>query len=68
VFNCDALPAFVSSCLQHKPSASSLHSLTESMGFGATPVVRLVCPLWHSSAPSKTLNLPHALYKNQWLS
>jgi hypothetical protein len=68
VFNCDALPAFVSSCLQHKPSTPSFHSLTESMGFRATTIVRLVCPLWHSSTPSKTLNLPHVLDKNQWLS
>ena len=68
VFNCDALPAFIPSSLQHKPSTSSFHSLTESMGFRTTTIVRLVCPLWHSSTPSKTLNLPRALAKNQWLS
>jgi hypothetical protein len=50
VFNGDALPAFVPSRLQYKPSTSSLHSLTESMGFRATTIVRLVCPLWHSSS------------------
>ena len=68
VFNRNALTAFVPSCLKHKASTTSLHSLTESMGFCASTVIRLVCPLWHSSAPSKTLNLPHGLYKNQWLS
>ena len=47
VLNCNALPAFVPSCLQHKPSTTCLHSLTESMGFRASTVIRLVCPLWH---------------------
>jgi hypothetical protein len=44
-----ALPALVSSGFQHEPAASRFHALAKPMCFRAMTVVRLVCPLRHSS-------------------
>ena len=57
VLDGNSLPALVSSRFQHEPAATRLHTFSKSVRFGATAVVRLVCSLWHSYAPSKTLNL-----------
>src|SRR5262249_4369310 len=51
------LPALNASCFQHEPAATRFHAFAKSMRFRTTAIVRLVRPLWHTSAPSKTLNL-----------
>ena len=49
------LPAFVSPGLKHEPPAACLHPLPKPMRFRAMAIVRLICPLWHSTAPSENL-------------
>jgi hypothetical protein len=53
----NSLAAFIAPCLQHEPATTRLHALAKSVRFCTAAIVRLVRPLWHSSAPSKTLNL-----------
>jgi len=49
-----AFTAFISPRLQHEPASSCLHPGPKSMRLGAPAIIRLVCPLWHFDAPSKT--------------
>jgi len=55
--------ALVSPGLQHETPAASLHSGAESMGFSATAIVRLVCPLWHSLCSFENLKVAQRLSK-----
>ena len=47
------LSALIPSRFQNEPAAPRLHAFAKSVRFRAAPIVRLVCPLWHSSAPSE---------------
>jgi hypothetical protein len=59
VLNRYAFATLIASSFQHEPPAAGLHALAKTVCFRATPIIRLVRPLWHSCAPSKTLNLAH---------
>ena len=52
-----AFPALIPSGLEHEPAPTRLHTLQKSMSFRTTAIIRLVRPLRHFLAPSKTLNL-----------
>ena len=52
-----AFPALIPPGLEHEPASARLHPFPKPVRFRAATIVRLVCPLWHFSAPSKTLNL-----------
>jgi len=62
------LPAFVSPGLQHETTTASLHSGSESMGFSATAIVRLVCPLWHSLCSFENFKFSTEAFQKAWES
>ena len=50
----DAFPALIPPGLEYKPATTRLHPFPKPVRFRASTVVRLVRPLRHFLAPSKT--------------
>jgi hypothetical protein len=56
VLNRNALASLIAPTLQDQLAAFRFHARSKAMRLGATPVVGLVCSLWHSVVLLKTFD------------